>query len=163
MSKSQKKQLAKNYFELFSILLFINGIIAIVLGSLNLGVFLMMAFAILFYIFGFESKILNTNTYLYREANMLSHIMSINAIKKVKDINLKYHRAFKKNAFVNFEGVTCIIKSVPSIASLCDVVQNILSGISAFGKNLHFLSLFIMSHSSCENDHIFTLCPCLAK
>lgn len=60
MSKSQKKQLAKNYFELFSILLFINGIIAIVLGSLNLGVILMMAFAILFYIFGFESKILNT-------------------------------------------------------------------------------------------------------
>ena len=56
-----------------------------------------------------ESKILNTNTYLYREANMLSHIMSINAIKKVKDINLKYHRAFKKNAFVNFEGV----KQVP--------------------------------------------------
>lgn len=52
-----------------------------------------------------ESKITNTDTYLYREANMLSHIMSINAIKKVKDIELKYHRAYKKNAFVNFEGV----------------------------------------------------------
>ncbi len=56
-----------------------------------------------------ESKIVNTDTYLYREANMLSHIMSIEAIKKVKDIELKYHRAFKKNAFVNFEGV----KQVP--------------------------------------------------
>lgn len=56
-----------------------------------------------------ESKISNTNTYLYREANMLSHIMHINAVKKVKDIELKYHRAFKKNSFVNFEGV----KQVP--------------------------------------------------
>lgn len=56
-----------------------------------------------------ESKISNTDTYLYREANMLSHIMHIDAIKKVKDIELKYHRAFKKNSFVNFEGV----KQVP--------------------------------------------------
>lgn len=56
-----------------------------------------------------ESKIENTNTYLYREANMLSHIMSIDAIQKVSNTNLKYHRAFKKNAFVNFEGV----KQVP--------------------------------------------------
>lgn len=56
-----------------------------------------------------EKKIRNTNTYLYREANMLSHIMSLDAVYKVKDIELKYHRAFKKNAFVNFEGV----KQVP--------------------------------------------------
>ena len=56
-----------------------------------------------------ESKISDTDTYLYREANMLSHIMSIDAIEKVKDIELKYHRAYKKNAFVNFEGV----KQVP--------------------------------------------------
>jgi UDP-N-acetylglucosamine pyrophosphorylase len=56
-----------------------------------------------------ESKISNTNTYLYREANMLSHIVSINAIKKIANVELKYHRAFKKNAFVNFEGV----KQVP--------------------------------------------------
>ncbi len=56
-----------------------------------------------------ESKISGTNTYLYREANMLSHIMSLDAIEKVKDIDLKYHRAYKKNAFVNFEGV----KQVP--------------------------------------------------
>lgn len=56
-----------------------------------------------------ESKITTADTYLFREANMLSHVMSINAIKKVSDIELKYHRAFKKNAFVNFEGV----KQVP--------------------------------------------------
>lgn len=56
-----------------------------------------------------ESKISGTDTYLYREANMVSHILSIDAIDKIKDIDLKYHRAFKKNAFVNFEGM----KQVP--------------------------------------------------
>lgn len=45
------------------------------------------------------------NRYLYREANMLSHLMSISAIKKVSKISLEYHRAFKKNAFVNDEGM----------------------------------------------------------
>lgn len=47
--------------------------------------------------------------YLYRDANMLSHIMNIDAIKKVSDINLRYHRAYKKNSFVNEEGM----KQVP--------------------------------------------------
>ena len=47
--------------------------------------------------------------YLYREANMLSHIMNIDAIKKISNITLPYHRAYKKNAFVNSEGM----KQVP--------------------------------------------------
>ncbi len=47
--------------------------------------------------------------FLYREANMLSHLMSISAVKKVSDVKLCYHRAFKKNAFVNDEGM----KQVP--------------------------------------------------
>ena len=47
--------------------------------------------------------------YLYRDANILAHLMSFNAVKKVMFANLPYHRAFKKNAFVNFEGV----KQVP--------------------------------------------------
>ena len=48
-------------------------------------------------------------SYQYRDANMLSHIMHISAVEKVADIKLPYHRAFKKNAFVNSEGV----KQVP--------------------------------------------------
>ena len=40
---------------------------------------------------------------------MLSHIMSLDAIKKSANIDLVYHRAFKKNSFVNEEGV----KQVP--------------------------------------------------
>ncbi len=47
--------------------------------------------------------------YLYREANMLSHIISLNVTKKVSDIELPYHRTFKKNTYVNFEGM----KQVP--------------------------------------------------
>lgn len=47
--------------------------------------------------------------YKYREANMLSHLMSIDAIKLVSNVNLRYHRAYKKNAFVNEEGM----KQVP--------------------------------------------------
>ena len=47
--------------------------------------------------------------YKYREANMLSHLMSLDAVKKVSNVSLSYHRAFKKNAFVNDEGM----KQVP--------------------------------------------------
>lgn len=47
--------------------------------------------------------------YKYREANMLSHLMSLDAVKKVSNVPLSYHRAFKKNAFVNEEGM----KQVP--------------------------------------------------
>lgn len=47
--------------------------------------------------------------YLYREANILSHLMSIDAVSKVSKIKLPYHRAFKKNSFINKEGV----KEVP--------------------------------------------------
>ena len=48
-------------------------------------------------------------TYKYREANMLSHLMSLDAVKKVSNLSLRYHRAYKKNAFVNEEGM----KQVP--------------------------------------------------
>ena len=47
--------------------------------------------------------------YLYRDANMLSHLMNINAIDKISNVKLRYHRAYKKNSFINEEGV----KQVP--------------------------------------------------
>ena len=47
--------------------------------------------------------------YLYREINMLAHLFSLSAIKKVCHYKLPYHRAFKKNTFVNEEGM----KQVP--------------------------------------------------
>jgi len=46
----------------------------------------------------------NSN-YLYRETNMLSHLFSIHALEKCITLELPYHRAFKKNTFVNEEGM----------------------------------------------------------
>ena len=40
---------------------------------------------------------------------MLSHLMNIDAIDKISNIRLRYHRAYKKNSFINEEGV----KQVP--------------------------------------------------
>ena len=79
-----------------------------------------------------ESKIVGTDTYLYREANMLSHIMSLDAIEKVKDIELKYHRAYKKNAFVNFEGV----KQVPDKPNTFKFENFIFDAFSYFNDML---------------------------
>lgn len=47
--------------------------------------------------------------YCYREANMVSHLMTLDAVKKSAKLDLPYHRAYKKNAFVNEEGM----KQVP--------------------------------------------------
>lgn len=47
--------------------------------------------------------------YLYRETNMLAHLFHISAVDKITKISLPYHRAFKKNTFVNEEGM----KQVP--------------------------------------------------
>ena len=79
-----------------------------------------------------ESKIVGTDTYLYREANMLSHIMSLDAIEKVKDVELKYHRAYKKNAFVNFEGV----KQVPDKPNTFKFENFIFDAFSYFNDML---------------------------
>lgn len=47
--------------------------------------------------------------YLYREINILAHLFNISALEKLCDIKLPYHRAYKKNTFVNDEGM----KQVP--------------------------------------------------
>ena len=40
---------------------------------------------------------------------MLSHLFSLSALNKIAEVSLPYHRAFKKNTFVNDEGM----KQVP--------------------------------------------------
>lgn len=47
--------------------------------------------------------------YLYRQMNMLAHLFHISAIDKICNTKLPYHRAFKKNTFINDEGM----KQVP--------------------------------------------------
>lgn len=59
-----------------------------------------------------ESKDEN-GMYLYREANMLSHIMSIEAVELVSTKTLPYHRAYKKNPIINEEG-TKIVPTKPN-------------------------------------------------
>ncbi len=46
---------------------------------------------------------------LYNQTNMLAHLFTTNAFKKLVNIPLPYHRAFKKNVFINSEGM----KEVP--------------------------------------------------
>lgn len=47
--------------------------------------------------------------YLYREINMLAHLFNIGSVELIANKHLPYHRAFKKNTFVNDEGM----KQVP--------------------------------------------------
>ena len=51
----------------------------------------------------------DNGNYLYRETNMLAHLFHISAIEKLSNAVLPYHRAFKKNTYVNDEGM----KQVP--------------------------------------------------
>ncbi len=47
--------------------------------------------------------------FLYRDINLLAHLFHFSALEKVATVSLPYHRAFKKNTFVNEEGM----KQVP--------------------------------------------------
>jgi len=49
------------------------------------------------------------NNFLYRDLNILAHLFNIDAITTLSNISLPYHRAYKKNSFVNEEGM----KQVP--------------------------------------------------
>ncbi len=49
------------------------------------------------------------NNFLFRDTNITYHLVSLEEIKKLSKIKLKYHRAYKKNDYMNLEGK--IIKS----------------------------------------------------
>ena len=70
----------------------------------------------------------NKGNYLYRETNMLAHLFSLNAIKKMSNVKLSYHRAFRKNAFVNEEGM----KQVPDKSNIYKFEQFVFSAFSYF-------------------------------
>lgn len=59
-----------------------------------------------------ESKDKN-GEFLYREANMLSHLMTLKAVELVSTKSLPYHRAHKKNPIINEEG-TKIVPTKPN-------------------------------------------------
>ena len=51
--------------------------------------------------------------FLFREINILCHLFSIDALEKIADIDLPYHRALKKNTYINCEGMK-IVPDVPN-------------------------------------------------
>lgn len=52
----------------------------------------------------------NNGNYCYNQINILAHLFSTDAFIKMINVDLPYHRAFKKNDFINGEGM----KVVPS-------------------------------------------------
>lgn len=75
------------------------------------------------------SKIQDENgTYLYRETNMLAHIFSFDALTSLATESLPYHRAFRKSAFVNYEGM----KQVPEKPNIYKFEQFVFDAFSKF-------------------------------
>lgn len=72
----------------------------------------------------------NKGKFLYREKNMLAHIFSLKAITKMANIKFPYHRAFRKNAFVNFEGM----KEVPDKPNIYKFEQFVFDSFSYFNN-----------------------------
>lgn len=66
--------------------------------------------------------------FLYREINMLAHLFSINSLKKMSNIHLPYHRAFRKNPFVNDEGM----KQVPDTPNIYKFEQFVFDAFPYF-------------------------------
>lgn len=70
----------------------------------------------------------NFGNYLYRETNMLAHIFHIDALYDMKDLNIPYHRAFRKSPFVNDEGM----KQVPEKPNIYKFEQFVFDAFSNF-------------------------------
>ena len=70
--------------------------------------------------------------YQYREANILSHLISLEAVKRISEVQLRYHRAFKKNTFVNEEGM----KQVPEKPNTYKFENFIFDAFSLFDDML---------------------------
>ena len=51
-----------------------------------------------------KSKKDKDGNYLYRETNITYHLIDISEIIKYSNIDLKYHRAYKMNKYINLEG-----------------------------------------------------------
>ncbi len=78
-----------------------------------------------------EAKDENGN-YLYREVNILAHMFSIMALEKIQNSALPYHRAYKKNTFINYEGV----KEVPTKPNSFKFEKYIFDAFSQFDTML---------------------------
>lgn len=69
---------------------------------------------------------------LYNQKNILSHLFTVDAFKSLIDVDLPYHRAFKKNAFINEEGM----KEIPEKPNSFKFEKFIFDSFQAFDKLL---------------------------
>ena len=74
----------------------------------------------------------NNNFESYNQKNILAHLFSINALKKLPDVDLPYHRAFKKCDFINSEGM----KEVPLKPNSFKFEKFIFDAFSIFDRIL---------------------------
>lgn len=58
------------------------------------------------------SKNIN-GSYNYNQINILAHLFNVKSFLYLKDINLQYHRAFKKNDYINEDGMK-VVPSAPN-------------------------------------------------
>lgn len=68
----------------------------------------------------------------YNQTNMLAHLFSIDALKKLSNVELPYHRAFKKCDFINEEGM----KEVPLKPNSFKFEKFIFDGFALFDRIL---------------------------
>ncbi|MGN1300285.1 MAG: UTP--glucose-1-phosphate uridylyltransferase [Clostridia bacterium] len=68
----------------------------------------------------------------YNQKNILAHLFSISALKKLANVNLPYHRAFKKCDFINAEGM----KEVPTKPNSFKFEKFIFDAFSVFDRIL---------------------------
>lgn len=71
---------------------------------------------------------------LYNQKNILSHLFTVEAFKSLVDADLPYHRAFKKNAFINEEGM----KEVPEKPNSFKFEKFIFDSFKMFDRLLLF-------------------------
>lgn len=74
----------------------------------------------------------NNNFESYNQKNILAHLFSIDALKKLADVDLPYHRAFKKCDFINSEGM----KEVPLKPNSFKFEKFIFDAFSIFDRIL---------------------------
>lgn len=49
-------------------------------------------------------NIKDNNDYLYRDTNVVYHLIDMSELEKYSNITLKYHRAYKKNSYMDIDG-----------------------------------------------------------
>lgn len=79
-----------------------------------------------------KSLTLDSNFDLYKQMNILSHLFTVDAFKKLIDVDLPYHSAFKKNPFINDEGM----KEVPLSPNSYKFEKFIFDSFKLFDKLL---------------------------